>query len=160
MATLDPVHAQITDLFHHMALRRRPPTDEASKAHGFWDKQPVPKLAEKPGESAPIEVKEVKDVRQKPYKLPGGFEWCEVDPAKEDKVSVARGCKPGQSRIDPARSVATPCTAAQACRNTVPRAALAGFAWKPGFGHHEPGTSPPGPAHPSSAATRTPPPRR
>ena len=101
-STAPPCHhdAQIQDLFHHMALRRRPPADDSSKPHGFWDKQPVPKLAEKPGEGAAIETKSVDDVKKKPYKLPGGFEWCEVDPSKDDKVRQPRRVcsRPGSVR--------------------------------------------------------------
>ncbi|CAM9208534.1 unnamed protein product [Chrysoparadoxa australica] len=48
--------------------------------HKFWDTQPVPKLgsSEETGHG-PIEEKTVADVRQEPYNMPAGFEWCDVD---------------------------------------------------------------------------------
>jgi len=49
--------------------------------HPFWDTQPVPHLSKEKEQvkGAPIEMKEVKDVRATPYPLPEGFEWCDID---------------------------------------------------------------------------------
>ena len=49
--------------------------------HSFWDTQPVIHLTEssKPTLGAPIEIKEVKDVRPEPLALPAGFVWSVVD---------------------------------------------------------------------------------
>ena len=52
-------------------------------AHDFWDSQPVPKAYEKVEEDmlnkAIDQEKKVEDVRDKPYNLPEGFEWCNVN---------------------------------------------------------------------------------
>ena len=50
--------------------------------HIFWDTQPVPKYSEVQSEEiteGELETKEIKDVRDTPYALPEGFEWCTVD---------------------------------------------------------------------------------
>lgn len=59
------------------------------QGHKFWGSQPVPQRSEevdslKPG---PLEVKEVKDIRPDPYKLPPGFEWCDLDWDKDEIVN-------------------------------------------------------------------------
>jgi len=60
---------------------------ENKAAHEFWDTQPVPKLHEE-GEHTgygPIDApKTPADVKQEPYALPQGFEWCTVD-VNDDK---------------------------------------------------------------------------
>ena len=53
------------------------------KAHKFWDTQPVPKLGSEVFENCAIEVKQVSDVRQEPYNMPAGFEWCVLDMKSE-----------------------------------------------------------------------------
>jgi hypothetical protein len=78
---------QISDLYHHMALHRREAATDGDDSHKFWDKQPVPKLAESSTDNEPIEVKTVADVRKKPYKLPAGYSWSVVDVNKPEQVS-------------------------------------------------------------------------
>jgi len=62
-------------------------TDSSGKAveHRFWDTQPVPKTdAPTPAANGPIDApKTVADVRQEPYTLPAGFEWCTIDVTSE-----------------------------------------------------------------------------
>ena len=49
--------------------------------HAFWDTQPVIHLTEakKVVVGAPIEKKELPDVRKDPLQLPAGFVWVAVD---------------------------------------------------------------------------------
>ena len=98
-----------------MAMKQRAAAkDTGARAHGFWDKQPVPKLAEKPDQNEPIETKTVADVRATPYKLPPGFSWSSVDVADEKQVrlSHARHAWPAsaQAVCSGAHSPATPDT--------------------------------------------------
>jgi hypothetical protein len=59
----------------------------AEKAHRFWDTQPVPKLAEEPASSGPLEADKPRDaVRQEAYPLPKGFEWCTIDITHEPSL--------------------------------------------------------------------------
>ena len=52
-------------------------------AHDFWDSQPVPKAYETVDESMfdkQIDVeKTVSEVKDKPYNLPSGFEWVDIN---------------------------------------------------------------------------------
>lgn len=53
---------------------------DAKDSHKFWDTQPVPKLSEEISEAGPIDANvDVSSVRQEPYNMPGGFEWCVLD---------------------------------------------------------------------------------
>mmetsp|Transcript_1212 Transcript_1212/g.1333 ORF Transcript_1212/g.1333 Transcript_1212/m.1333 type:complete len:395 (-) Transcript_1212:58-1242(-) len=54
--------------------------------HEFWDTQPVPKMTDaiKEGEIEKGILKEVKDV---PYTLPAGFDWCDVDLENEEHLN-------------------------------------------------------------------------
>lgn len=49
--------------------------------HTFWDTQPVVHLSSEktPAVGAPIENKEVKEVRKEPLSLPEGFEWVTIN---------------------------------------------------------------------------------
>mmetsp|Transcript_21067 Transcript_21067/g.35157 ORF Transcript_21067/g.35157 Transcript_21067/m.35157 type:complete len:449 (+) Transcript_21067:48-1394(+) len=56
--------------------------EQGNKAHAFWSTQPVPQSQQDfVGEKGPIEPSRdpEKDIRQEPYPLPDGFEWCEID---------------------------------------------------------------------------------
>ncbi|GBG24930.1 Glycylpeptide N-tetradecanoyltransferase [Hondaea fermentalgiana] len=66
--------------------------------HKFWSTQPVPQSSSGGGEGAdeddetkvgPLEVKTVDEVRQTPYALPKGFEWCSLDVDDEEVVKEA-----------------------------------------------------------------------
>lgn len=66
-------------------------TKEESDAHKFWDTQPVPKLSSTGAEDEEAhrqldDEKTVEDIRQEPYAMPKGFEWCTLDIA--DPVQV------------------------------------------------------------------------
>lgn len=58
--------------------------------HQFWDTQPMPKYADQvlkiglTGDA--IEKKTVEQVRQTPYPLPEGFEWCNIDIKSETEI--------------------------------------------------------------------------
>lgn len=55
---------------------------DTKESHKFWDSQPVPKLSEEIIEAGPIDANiDVSNVRQEPYNMPGGFEWCILDVA-------------------------------------------------------------------------------
>lgn len=60
--------------------------------HKFWNTQPVPQNGEKFEEHGPIdEPKTVEEVKQDPYAMPAGFEWCSLDvldPAQLEEVYV------------------------------------------------------------------------
>lgn len=62
-------------------MRRMKEMAPLYEKHAFWDTQPVVHLmeAKKPALGAPIETKEVKDVRKDPLALPTGFVWSVVD---------------------------------------------------------------------------------
>mmetsp|Transcript_6214 Transcript_6214/g.11053 ORF Transcript_6214/g.11053 Transcript_6214/m.11053 type:complete len:452 (-) Transcript_6214:36-1391(-) len=74
------------------------PQRKGAGDHKFWDTQPVPKLDEnskrkKDGEEGadepfgPIDdEKAVSDVRQTPYVLPNGFEWCSINIEDEEEL--------------------------------------------------------------------------
>lgn len=48
--------------------------------HKFWSTQPVPAFTEAFEESGPIEKQRtVEEVKQDPYGMPAGFDWCTVD---------------------------------------------------------------------------------
>lgn len=48
--------------------------------HKFWDTQPVPKPAEFGEDLGPINPNvDVLEVRQEPFNMPSGFEWCSID---------------------------------------------------------------------------------
>ena len=49
-------------------------------SHAFWNTQPMRRPDERPDTGGPIEPVD-KEIRQEPYKLPGGFVWstCDVD---------------------------------------------------------------------------------
>ncbi|CAM9468376.1 unnamed protein product [Discosporangium mesarthrocarpum] len=51
------------------------------KEHKFWDTQPMMKKKEGEGDivSGEIEAKTVEEVKDDPYNMPPGFEWCHVD---------------------------------------------------------------------------------
>ncbi|KAJ3275490.1 glycylpeptide N-tetradecanoyltransferase [Terramyces sp. JEL0728] len=47
--------------------------------HKFWNTQPVPQNQAEVDEGGAIEHKEISDIKQEPYKLPGDFEWYLLD---------------------------------------------------------------------------------
>jgi glycylpeptide N-tetradecanoyltransferase len=62
---------------------------DAPKDHKFWNTQPVPSLSEEIGsdQNCPIDAEvDVSKVRQEPYNMPAGFEWCSID--VNDSVQV------------------------------------------------------------------------
>jgi len=60
---------------------------DAKDSHKFWDTQPVPKLSENINDAGPIDANvDVSSVRQEPYNMPGGFEWCILN--VEDPVQL------------------------------------------------------------------------
>lgn len=55
-------------------------TRQMAKKFAFWSTQPVPKLDEQVTTNECIEPnKEVSEIRQEPYTLPGGFKWVTLD---------------------------------------------------------------------------------
>lgn len=55
---------------------------DAQKEHKFWNTQPVPQLTEDiaADQNCPIDgEQDVTKVRQEPYNMPPGFEWCSID---------------------------------------------------------------------------------
>lgn len=73
-------------------MHRRADVGSGDDSHKFWDKQPVPKLAESSTDNEPIEIKTVDDVRKKPYKLPTGYSWSVVDVNKPEQVRPTIAC--------------------------------------------------------------------
>lgn len=78
-----------------MEKYQRKEADSMGREHKFWDTQPVPRLtagegAEEAGGHGPIDISTViADVRQEPYNIPSGFEWCSInvsDPAQLEEV--------------------------------------------------------------------------
>ena len=62
--------------------RRKHGLDGAPVDHKFWDTQPVPKQTETvdDNESGAINTNiDVSQVRQEPFNMPAGFEWCSLD---------------------------------------------------------------------------------
>lgn len=59
-------------------------------AHDFWDSQPVPKAYEKVEEDMlerAIDVdRTVDEIRDKPYNLPEGFQWSDVDVGNNEQA--------------------------------------------------------------------------
>lgn len=76
--------------FKEKKERRAMKGQEIEKDHKFWNTQPVLSMGDKiEGDiNGPIndDIK-VEDVRQEPYAMPGGFEWCNID--VEDPKEVA-----------------------------------------------------------------------
>jgi len=63
-------------------LERESKKGEPSDSHAFWDYQPVPKIEDdiKENETGPIDTpKTIEEIRNEPYTLPTGFEWCEMN---------------------------------------------------------------------------------
>jgi glycylpeptide N-tetradecanoyltransferase len=70
-------------------LQRPSAAPSARKEHRFWSTQPVPKIedeaaaavevAAKPAHGPIDEPKTPAQVRQEPYNMPPGFQWCELD---------------------------------------------------------------------------------
>ena len=54
---------------------------DLDREHKFWSTQPVPGLKDTfEGESGPMELNtDVTLVKQEPYNMPAGFEWCSLD---------------------------------------------------------------------------------
>ena len=54
---------------------------DVDKEYKFWKTQPVPGLKDSfEGECGPLDLNtDVSLVRQEPYNMPAGFEWCELD---------------------------------------------------------------------------------
>jgi Myristoyl-CoA:protein N-myristoyltransferase, N-terminal domain len=54
---------------------------DVDREHKFWSTQPVPGLKDTfEGESGPMELNtDVSLVKQEPYNMPTGFEWCSLD---------------------------------------------------------------------------------
>lgn len=64
-------------------------TPTADKVFKFWSTQPVPKIDEEIDAEGPIEeAVSVDQVRQQPYALPNGYEWCELDLESDQDVSA------------------------------------------------------------------------
>lgn len=62
------------------------PMEGSGPVHRFWDKQPVPKLnSSAPTRCAPLQVRQVSDVRKEPYPLPAGFRWVTMDVMNDEK---------------------------------------------------------------------------
>jgi glycylpeptide N-tetradecanoyltransferase len=59
-------------------------------SHDFWDSQPVPKAYETitlEQYDNPIDIdRKVEEVRDKPYNLPSGFYWADVDITNRDEA--------------------------------------------------------------------------
>lgn len=58
----------------------------------FWSTQPVPNMDSDTTEAgidghAIDEIKTVEQIKQEPYKLPGGFEWCTLDVTEEAQLN-------------------------------------------------------------------------
>lgn len=52
----------------------------ANKEHKFWDTQPVASLDKQPEKCGPVDrIKTVEEVKQEPYNMPAGFDWCNID---------------------------------------------------------------------------------
>lgn len=50
------------------------------KDYKFWSTQPVPALDDVVETDGPIEQdKQIQEIRNEPYALPNGYEWCTVD---------------------------------------------------------------------------------
>ena len=101
--TLTKDQAEMLQVLKQMNLMPPPPAPRVSKTDQakdhefkFWNTQPVPALEEDTsGETTssdqdskgtatttthcPIENKDVANVRQEPYTLPAGFDWCELN---------------------------------------------------------------------------------
>ena len=56
------------------------------RAHAFWSTQPMRRPEEQPSTGGPIEPVD-KEIRQEPYKLPGGFVWCTCDITKDEEMA-------------------------------------------------------------------------
>ncbi|CAM9692752.1 unnamed protein product [Choristocarpus tenellus] len=56
--------------------------------HKFWDTQPMKKVWEEVQQPGEIETKTAADVREDPYNMPAGFEWCHVDVMDETQAEV------------------------------------------------------------------------
>lgn len=69
------------------AYRRMKVMAELMKPHSFWDTQPVPNNANKatmPAQGAIDTEEDVKKVEKKPFSLPEGFEWSNIDLTNDD----------------------------------------------------------------------------
>jgi Myristoyl-CoA:protein N-myristoyltransferase, N-terminal domain len=81
------------DLLSLLARKPAAGKPEGEKEHRFWSTQPVLKKDEKTEEHGPIDApKTVAEVKQEPYGLPAGFEWCTIDvtnAAQRRELSIA-----------------------------------------------------------------------
>jgi glycylpeptide N-tetradecanoyltransferase len=70
---------QLQRFERHEAKKKAAPKDHSD--HKFWSTQPVLPMTEEVTEvNAPIDPNtDVSRVRQEPYKMPAGFEWCSMD---------------------------------------------------------------------------------
>lgn len=73
----------IVELMQRSNLQQRD-SGSNSNRHAFWDTQPMPHERtvknDKLTESGPIRPNQkAADLRQEPYNMPKGFEWCDVD---------------------------------------------------------------------------------
>mmetsp|Transcript_16730 Transcript_16730/g.16826 ORF Transcript_16730/g.16826 Transcript_16730/m.16826 type:complete len:445 (+) Transcript_16730:107-1441(+) len=68
------------------ALEKVTPPSEPE--HKFWSTQPVPRMTDIVSGEGPIDPNEdVSAVRQEPYAMPAGFEWCSLDVMNADEVN-------------------------------------------------------------------------
>lgn len=76
--------AQSQALARSQPATAMPGTDQ--RAHAFWSTQPMRRPEEQPSTGGPIEPVD-KEIRQEPYKLPGGFVWCTCDITKDEEMA-------------------------------------------------------------------------
>ena len=79
-----------TNSGNYKALKKIDSIAPLYDAHDFWDSQPVPKAYERVEEDMldkQIDAeKKVEDIRDKPYNLPDGFTWSDVNINKEEEA--------------------------------------------------------------------------
>jgi glycylpeptide N-tetradecanoyltransferase len=74
---------ELLKLFGHSAISNKP---QEPAPHKFWNTQPVPDKRDAEQQHGALEEKTVADVRQKPYDLPKGFEWVDLDVSKQEDI--------------------------------------------------------------------------
>lgn len=78
--TTEEVLDEVKVFVDHLNLDQRYFRDSMMKKFTFWSTQPVPKLNEEVVTNESIEPdKDVSEIRQDPYTLPGGFKWDTLD---------------------------------------------------------------------------------
>mmetsp|Transcript_5270 Transcript_5270/g.13190 ORF Transcript_5270/g.13190 Transcript_5270/m.13190 type:complete len:452 (-) Transcript_5270:25-1380(-) len=84
--------SEIQELLEQIHLKEK--EEAVRKKHAFWESQPVKQFTEEANdgegvEEGPVQTlasQDVSQVRQDPYGLPAGYEWCDCDISSQDSV--------------------------------------------------------------------------